>query len=72
VRDRGSAGEDGSLVIDPNGRLLSEYAVKVGRTEFNTKCSYDAVQVLEHLISHADDLQVDLRKCTSNLLLLAD
>ena len=25
------AGEDGSLRLDPNGMLLSEYAVKVGR-----------------------------------------
>lgn len=31
-------------------------------TEFNTKCSYDAAQVLEHVISRADDLQVDLHK----------
>lgn len=56
------AGEDGTLTVDPGGTLLSQYAVKVGRTEFNTKCSFDAKQVLEHLISRADELQVDLHK----------
>jgi poly(3-hydroxybutyrate) depolymerase len=56
------AREDYTLTLDAAGRRLSEYAVKVGRTEFNTKCSYDAAQALEHLIAHADELQVDLHK----------
>eukprot|EP01050_Picozoa_sp_SAG11_P029690 SAG11_NODE_8463_length_1012_cov_1.526835_1_plen_290_part_01 len=59
---------DGFLQLDTGGPLgggpmyLSDYKVHVGRTEFNTKCSYDAAQALEHLISHADQLQADMHR----------
>ena len=52
----------GKLALDTTGKVLSSYKVHVGRTEFNTKCSYDAAQALEHLITHADQLQVDVHK----------
>lgn len=53
------------VTVDSDGRLTlsqktaDEYKVRRGRTEFNTKCSYDAVQMLEYLIVHADELGVD-------------
>ena len=58
----------GFLQLDTGGPLgggpmyLSDYKVHAGRTEFNTKCSYDAAQALEHLITHADQLQLDMHK----------
>lgn len=47
------AAADGTLTLDKTGLPLSSYKVHAGRTEFNTKCSYDAAQALEHLITHA-------------------
>ena len=29
--------------------------VRRGRTEFNTKCSYDAAQMMEYLVAHGKD-----------------
>jgi hypothetical protein len=59
------AASDGTLTLDRTGLPLSSYKVHVGRTEFNTKCSYDAAQALEHLITHADQLQVDVHKIST-------
>ena len=42
------------------GQVMSDYKVHVGRQEFNTKCSYDAVQGFEHLLSMADSLGIDV------------
>merc|ERR1711988_1398535 len=33
-----------------------------GRQEYNTKCYFDAVQMIEHLISHADAYGVDVHR----------
>ena len=59
------AAADGTLTLDTTGRVLSSYKVHAGRTEFNTICSYDAAQALEHLITHADQLQVDVHKIST-------
>eukprot|EP01051_Picozoa_sp_SAG22_P016693 SAG22_NODE_2407_length_2605_cov_1.483639_3_plen_212_part_00 len=62
------AAANGTLTLDTGGAIgggpmyLSDYKVHAGRTEFNTKCSYDAAQALEHLITHADQLQADVHK----------
>ena len=42
------------------GKVMSDYKIRVGRQEFNTKCSYDAVQGFEHLLSLADNLGIDV------------
>ena len=61
--------EEELINLDAEGRLtldgsippipLSSYLVKVGRQEFNVKCSYDAVQALEHLLANAEMLSLD-------------
>jgi hypothetical protein len=43
-------------------RLRAVVLLLIQRTEFNTKCSFDAAQALEHLIMHADQLQVDVHR----------
>lgn len=47
------AAADGSLQLDRGGRVLSDYEVRVGRQEFNTKCSYDAAVAVEHFAASA-------------------
>ena len=42
------------------GKVMSDYKIRIGRQEFNTKCSYDAVQGFEHLLSLADNLGIDV------------
>lgn len=56
------AAEDGSLTLDTGGAVMSESAAIVGRTEFITKCLYDAAQMLEHLIGGAAGLHVDVHR----------
>ena len=53
------ASANGTLTLDEGGKVLSSYAVRRGRTKFNTKCSYDAAQALEHLLSNAKGYGVD-------------
>lgn len=36
------AASDGRLMLDTNKSVMSSYKVKIGRQEFNTKCSFDA------------------------------
>eukprot|EP00040_Diaphanoeca_grandis_P025848 m.143864 g.143864 ORF g.143864 m.143864 type:complete len:527 (+) comp30340_c0_seq3:335-1915(+) len=50
----------GYLWVDTQGILMSDYNIQVGRQEYNTKCSYDAVQGLEHLIANADIFGIDM------------
>ena len=52
------ADEAGALSLSPTKRM-SDYRVRVGRQEFNTKCSFDAVQGLEHLLSEAARLRLE-------------
>jgi hypothetical protein len=56
------AAPNGSLTLDACGRVLSLYNVRRGRTEFNTKCSFDAARALEHLLSSADAFGVDAHR----------
>lgn len=44
---------EGRLSIDPS-KIVTDYKVKVGRTEFMTKCIYDAVQAFEHLLTKSN------------------
>lgn len=53
------ATENGTLTLDIGGRVLSDYAVRRGRTEFNTKCSYDAAMALENMLASADAFGID-------------
>ena len=53
------ASANGTLTLDAGGKVLSSYVVRRGRTEFNTKCSYDAAQALEHLLANAKAYGVD-------------
>ena len=39
------AAANGTLTLDTAGRVLSDYKIRRGRTEYNTKCSYDAALV---------------------------
>lgn len=54
--------EAGRLSLDPSGRTMDAYRVRVGRTEFMTKCTYDAVAALEHILQHARDLNLDVHR----------
>ena len=53
------AAANGTLTLDTTGRVLSDYKIRRGRTEFNTKCSYDAALALENLLASADTFGVD-------------
>ena len=52
------ASADGRLTLDAK-LPLSSYHVRIGRQEFNTKCSYDAGRALEDLLSRAHILRLD-------------
>lgn len=56
------ASADGSLALDESGKPMSSYAVRVGRQEFNTKCSFDAAAALEDLVSRAGALGLDMHR----------
>ena len=38
----------GRLTLDTAGKTMDDYEIRRGRTEYNTKCSYDTVQFLGH------------------------
>ena len=44
---------DGTLILDANGTVASDYRVRVGRQEFNTKCSFDAAAGFDDLLTRA-------------------
>lgn len=50
----------GHIWPDSSGKMMSDYKVRIGRQEFNTKCSYDAAQGFEHLLSLANSLGIDV------------
>eukprot|EP00947_MAST-08B_sp_MAST-8B-sp1_P000645 g645.t1 len=52
----------GRLTLDTTGKTMDDYEVRRGRTEFNTKCSFDAAQFIEYLIAHADALGIDVHR----------
>eukprot|EP00756_Hemistasia_phaeocysticola_P029584 Hpha_TRINITY_DN16239_c0_g8::TRINITY_DN16239_c0_g8_i1::g.14584::m.14584 len=52
----------GRLTLDTTGKTMEDYKVRRGRQEFNTKCSYDAAQAMEHIIAHADELGIDVHR----------
>ena len=56
------ADASGNLTLDTTGRVMSDYKVRVGRQEYNTKCSFDAGQALEHLLSQADTHNIDVHR----------
>ena len=53
---------DGRLALDTTGKVIGDYQIRRGRQEYNTKCSYDAVQMIEHLIANAADLGIDVHR----------
>ena len=56
------AAADGQLTLDSTGRRSSSYLVRIGRQEFNTKCSFDAAAGFEDLITRAHSLGVDMHR----------
>eukprot|EP00912_Choanoflagellata_sp_UC4_P000479 UC4_evm4s296 len=50
----------GHIWRDSSGMVMSDYKIKIGRQEFNTKCSYDAAVGLEYLLSIADKFGIDV------------
>ena len=54
--------DDGKLALDTAGQTMSHYNVRRGRQEFNTKCSYDAAKMIDHLVAHADELRLDVHR----------
>lgn len=56
---------EGRLSLDTSGKTMDDYQVRVGRTEFNTKCSYDTAQMIEHLIANADTLGLDVHRIST-------
>ncbi|CAE8697181.1 unnamed protein product, partial [Polarella glacialis] len=53
---------EGRLSLDAAGKTMEDYRIRRGRQEYNTKCSYDAVQMMEHLIAHADAFGIDIHR----------
>jgi hypothetical protein len=53
------ADASGRLTLDRNGSVMSDYSVRVGRQELNTKCSFDAAAGLNDLIGRAGSLGID-------------
>ena len=53
---------EGRLTLDHTGRTMEDYQIRRGRTEYNTKCSFDAAQMMEHLIAHADEYGLDIHR----------
>ena len=49
---------DGKLALDTK-KTMDDYVVRRGRQEYNTKCSYDAAQMMEYIIANADSLNID-------------
>jgi hypothetical protein len=56
------AASDGNLTLDTTGMVMTDYHVRIGRQELNTKCSYDAGLAQEHLIAHADENNIDVHR----------
>ena len=56
------AGEDGRLTLDGEAAPASSYAVRVGRQEFNTKCSFDAAASLDDLLGRAGAFGLDVHR----------
>ena len=64
--DDGKEQPEELINVDSAGRLtlssttnMSAYKVRRGRQEFNTKCSFDAVQMIEHLAANAEKMGLD-------------
>ena len=55
------ASSDGRLTLDER-RPSSSYRIRIGRQEFNTKCSYDAAAGFDSLISLAPSLGLDMHR----------
>jgi len=53
---------DGRLTLDTDGRVASDYKVRVGRQEFNTKCSFDAAAGFSDLLGRAADFNIDVHR----------
>lgn len=56
------AGADGRLTLDTTGKVLSDYKVRVGRQEFNTKCSFDAAAGFSDLLDRAPGFGIDVHR----------
>ena len=56
------ADSTGRLSLDTAGMVASDYQVRVGRQEFNTKCSFDAAAGFEDLLSRAATLGLDVHR----------
>eukprot|EP00035_Acanthoeca_spectabilis_P028658 m.471580 g.471580 ORF g.471580 m.471580 type:complete len:257 (+) comp31271_c0_seq1:126-896(+) len=50
----------GHIWPDTAGMVMSDYKIRVGRQELNTKCSYDAVQGFEALLQLAGTVGIDV------------
>jgi len=56
------ADSTGRLWLDASGMVASDYKVRVGRQEFNTKCSFDAAAGFEDLLSRASTFGLDVHR----------
>jgi acetyl esterase/lipase len=53
---------DGRLTLDTTGKTMGDYKCRACWQELITKCIYDAVIALEHLIAHADEFGIDVHR----------
>lgn len=53
---------DGRLTLDKTGKTMGDYKCRMCWQELITKCIYDAVQGLEHLLAHADEFGIDVHR----------
>ena len=56
------AAPDGRLTLDTTGKVASDYKVRVGRQEFNTKCSFDAAAGFSDLLGRAEAFGIDVHR----------
>jgi hypothetical protein len=54
----------GNMTLDTTGKTMQDYQVVMCHLEMLTKVMYDSIAALEHLILHADELNVDIHKIT--------
>ena len=52
----------GRLRLDTAGMVSSDYKVRVGRQEFNTKCSFDAAAGFDDLLNRSASLGIDVHR----------
>ena len=53
---------EGRLTLDTTGKTADQYQIRRGRTEYNTKCSYDAARMIDYLVEHAEELGLDMHR----------